>query len=364
MALDTVGKILCIAIEIYKIAEEVQAQKHRSKRLCERIKALEPIVKKVRQFKTDEDGITYQEALQQLVLCLEDARDFLCKFRKQNMFVRVLKRGHIRSDFDDLNSTLDGLVPKLSLGLGVDMKATLDKIFNQHRQICEDREDEKKDWKEFQTILIDLKEGQQRVAEEVDSGFESVKGQLADVHEDVREVQEQLKCLIIQPRVSVVRQPVEDLVQIDSSELKFSGEIGQGRYGVVYKARRRADIVAVKKFTPKGGCSRVMLRDLKREAENMKKLNSTNVLRLFGICTEEDNYLLITEFMANRNLRYVLDNPEKYKLSWEERIRMSFEGASGIMYIHNAKPPMLHRCITSDKFLVDRFMQVKTAGSS
>ncbi|XP_077863564.1 mixed lineage kinase domain-like protein [Saccoglossus kowalevskii] len=153
-------------------------------------------------------------------------------------------------------------------------------------------------------------------------------------------------------------QPSDELKIIGSKELKFKELIGEGRIGKVYKAVYNKHAVAVKQFTEESH-GPLLAKNLRAEAEKMKKFNAENVVRLFGICTETYSHLLVMEYMSEKDLRSVLDNPSKYNLTWRRRLRMALESASGIYRIHNAEPPMLHRSISSSKFLVDEDLHIK-----
>ncbi|XP_077994635.1 mixed lineage kinase domain-like protein isoform X2 [Glandiceps talaboti] len=151
-----------------------------------------------------------------------------------------------------------------------------------------------------------------------------------------------------------------ELRHISSNDLTVHEEIGSGRYGTVYRAECFADTVAVKKFTPKRGCIEGLKESLVKEATNMKRLDCDSVVRPFGICTEPDNCLVVMEFMQYRSLRDFLDNPpDDYDLTWKNRIWLALGGARGLYQLHSGKPPMLHRCISSDKFLVNKSKDVK-----
>ncbi|XP_077990665.1 mixed lineage kinase domain-like protein [Glandiceps talaboti] len=313
---ELASSIACLASHIYDIIKEVKAHKERSMRLAERMNTLVNSLNRAREFAKEEDSKNYREALEQLHLCLKAAETFVYKLKDMNAIVRFWNRGEIKSSFDDYNVQFDQLISSLTLGLQVDAKDKINKIFDKQNKMAEDLVDGLNDFKEFKKVSQ-----------------------------------------------TIVRQPVDDLKQINTSALTLLKPIGEGKYGVVYEAIYMAHPVAVKQFKPLRGCQDKLLRDLRNEAENMKKLDSAHVVRLFGICTEPDNFLIVMEYMANRSLRYVLDHPEQFNLSWKDRLEMARDGACGLFRIHCSEntPPMLHRCISSEKFLVNKFMQVKVS---
>jgi len=46
--------------------------------------------------------------------------------------------------------------------------------------------------------------------------------------------------------------------------------------------------------------------DFLREAGALKKLRHPNIVQLYGVCTQETPFYLVTEFMANGDLRNYL----------------------------------------------------------
>ncbi|CAH1270043.1 MLKL [Branchiostoma lanceolatum] len=107
--------------------------------------------------------------------------------------------------------------------------------------------------------------------------------------------------------------------------------------------------------------SQTSAMDLRREAEVLMKFQSENVVRVFGICTDPGNYLLVMEYAQLGTLRDVLQD-KKYDLSWDRRVRMGLEGARGLYTLHYGKTSMLHCDVNTRKFLVYGDMHVKLTG--
>ncbi|XP_070575922.1 mixed lineage kinase domain-like protein [Ptychodera flava] len=356
---SVLGAVVTVAFEIYKIVDEVKTNNKRCKRLKDRIASLVTPVTFVRSL-GGSDSDKYHEALKQLLLCLKSAKAFILEFKKLKSFWKAWERDEIKSRFDDINLRLDRLVPTLCLGLQATMKQTIDETFEQTRKIQEDLADERTDWQKFEEMIAGMRDDQQKIREELHEGFEGMGDCLEYIVVKVNEISDKLdSSRSAKERGSILANPTEELKVIETGDLKFKEKIGEGRFGKVYKAEYKSDIVAVKKFTLKPGLPNDVMTKLRNEAEKMKRFDSMNVIRLFGICIEKDNYLLIMEYMSETNLRHVLDHHEKYNLDWKIRLRMAREGACGLFRIHNADPPMLHRNIGSKKFLVNADLHVK-----
>ncbi|XP_072043519.1 mixed lineage kinase domain-like protein [Amphiura filiformis] len=140
--------------------------------------------------------------------------------------------------------------------------------------------------------------------------------------------------------------------------------------GTVFKATFNRHDVAVKKLQPQRSANiRDVKRALRKEAENLKKFDSNNVVRLWGLCEKKDGptstLMIIMEYMQRGTLKETLvtlnEKEGTNHINWSRRVHMALGGALGLYRIHSMVPPMLHCCIDSKKFLVDRFYEVKIA---
>ncbi|KAF8018813.1 hypothetical protein BT93_H3649 [Corymbia citriodora subsp. variegata] len=145
----------------------------------------------------------------------------------------------------------------------------------------------------------------------------------------------------------------------------FSPEnkIGSGSFGAVYMGKL-ADgrLVAIKR-------GKTYMRTKKvQEKENafgselvvLSRLNHKHLVGLVGFCQDEDERLLVYDYMSNGSLHDHLHNTEAIGASstilnsWKSRIKVALDAARGIDYLHNyAVPPIIHRDIKSSNILLD-----------
>jgi len=133
--------------------------------------------------------------------------------------------------------------------------------------------------------------------------------------------------------------------------------LGEGAYGKVYRGRWRLAPVAIKQFH----LSRLPERELaafRREVSLMSQLRSPFVTTLYGYCTEPA-YCLVMEFVPKGSLYHLLHSTQA--LSWPERYTLGIGVGSGLHYLHNQTPPMIHRDLKSPNILVDDRGQAKLA---
>ncbi|KAH6820863.1 U-box domain-containing protein kinase family protein [Perilla frutescens var. hirtella] len=141
--------------------------------------------------------------------------------------------------------------------------------------------------------------------------------------------------------------------EIISATSSFSEnlKIGMGSYGTVYKGSFQHTIAAVKVLHAKEG-SRV--KQFQQELEILSKIRHPHLLILLGACP--DRSCLVYEFMENGSLEdrlYRINNTPP--LLWFDRVRIAWEIASALVFLHNSKPKaIIHRDLKPANILLDR----------
>ncbi|XP_048140779.1 G-type lectin S-receptor-like serine/threonine-protein kinase At1g11410 [Rhodamnia argentea] len=96
--------------------------------------------------------------------------------------------------------------------------------------------------------------------------------------------------------------PLFDLSTIASATNNFSilSKLGQGGFGSVYKGvMDNGTEIAVKRLSKHSGQG---VEEFKNEVRLIAKLQHRNLVRLLGCCVEEDEKMLIYEYMPNKSL--------------------------------------------------------------
>ena len=137
---------------------------------------------------------------------------------------------------------------------------------------------------------------------------------------------------------------------ISPDTIELGKELGRGAFGVVYKGTYEYAPAAIKQLllpslTPKD------LQLFRQEGEIMAKLKHPYVIQLFGF-TDAAPYSIVMEFMPNGSLFDVLHSERE--LSWTERLQWGMEVGSGLNYLHNQTPKILHRDLKSLNVLVGK----------
>lgn len=142
--------------------------------------------------------------------------------------------------------------------------------------------------------------------------------------------------------------------EIPRSDILLGERIGVGASGSVYKGQLRgADTVAIKQYL-----AATLTRDRGEqfilESSMMCGLRHPNVVLFMGSCCDmkTKEMFLVMEYMSRGSLYDVLHKP-KVRLSYELRLHLALQTAQGINFLHQSKPPILHRDIKSHNILLD-----------
>ncbi|XP_027360883.1 putative receptor-like protein kinase At4g00960 [Abrus precatorius] len=152
-----------------------------------------------------------------------------------------------------------------------------------------------------------------------------------------------------------------NLAIIEAATNKFSPEnkIGKGGFGVVYKGILfDGRQIAVKKLSRSSGQGSV---EFKNETLLIAKLQHRNLVTLLGFCLEEQEKMLVYEYVPNKSLDYFLFDPQKQRvLQWFERYKIIGGIARGILYLHeHSRLKVIHRDLKPSNVLLDDNMNPK-----
>ncbi|TKY49016.1 G-type lectin S-receptor serine/threonine-protein kinase SD1-1 [Spatholobus suberectus] len=155
--------------------------------------------------------------------------------------------------------------------------------------------------------------------------------------------------------------PVFDLSRIAIATDNFSvnNKLGEGGFGPVYKGTLDdGRQIAVKRLSSSSGQG---LNELKNEVILIAKLQHRNLVRLLGCCIQNQEKLLIYEYMPNRSLDYFIFDERRGKiLDWPKRFNIICGIARGLLYLHqDSRLRIIHRDLKAGNVLLDSEMNPK-----
>jgi len=142
--------------------------------------------------------------------------------------------------------------------------------------------------------------------------------------------------------------PVDDsdsIWEIEYDDLAFLEKIGEGAYGIVFKAKWNQRLVAVKKLKE----SVESVSQFRKEIGIMSAMRPhENVLRLFGICSKALPYCIVTPFIEGGTLEYLLTS--RINITTTQTLTIVIRVAEGLHHLHSEK--IVHRDLTSRNILL------------
>ncbi|GMN68843.1 hypothetical protein TIFTF001_037896 [Ficus carica] len=154
---------------------------------------------------------------------------------------------------------------------------------------------------------------------------------------------------------------VFSLANIEAATNGFSvvNKLGEGGYGPVYKGvLPNGQEIAVKKLS---AASTQGYEEFENEVMLTAKLQHVNLVKVLGFCIEQDEHMLIYEYMPNKSLDlYLFDPLRRYNLDWKKRVDIIDGVTQGLLYLQEySRLTVIHRDLKASNILLDNDMKPK-----
>ncbi|XP_058780827.1 probable serine/threonine-protein kinase PIX13 isoform X1 [Vicia villosa] len=94
------------------------------------------------------------------------------------------------------------------------------------------------------------------------------------------------------------------------------------------------------------------LQEWQSEVKFLGKFSHPNLVKLLGFCWEEDQFLLVYEYMQKGSLEsHIFRSPEP--LSWDIRMKIAIGAARGLDFLHTSEKSVIYRDFKSSNILLD-----------
>ncbi|TVU51177.1 hypothetical protein EJB05_02586, partial [Eragrostis curvula] len=145
-------------------------------------------------------------------------------------------------------------------------------------------------------------------------------------------------------------------MELRKATKNFTGELGHGRYGSVYKGiLHDKRIIAVKKLkdVTKGE------DEFNTEVSVIGRIYHMNLVRVWGVCSERKHRLLVYEYVENGSLAMFLFGNNGL-LQWDQRYKIAVGVAKGLAYLHHECLDWIIHCdVKPENILLDEDFEPK-----
>ncbi|KAH7847430.1 hypothetical protein Vadar_025936 [Vaccinium darrowii] len=164
--------------------------------------------------------------------------------------------------------------------------------------------------------------------------------------------------------------PTPNLRVCSFSELKTATKnfrsdrlLGEGGFGTVYKGwldekNGSGLAIAVKKLNPE---SLQGFKEWQSELNFLGRLSHPNLVKLLGYCWEENELLIVYEFMPNGSLeRHLFGRRSAIQpLPWAIRLNILIGAARGLDFLHTLEKQVIYRDFKTSNILLDESYNAK-----
>ncbi|KAM4101052.1 hypothetical protein ACB094_05G113700 [Castanea mollissima] len=146
--------------------------------------------------------------------------------------------------------------------------------------------------------------------------------------------------------------------EIDPKEIDFTDSVEISK-GTFHLALWRGIQVAVKRLEEELISDDEKVKSFRDELALLQKIRHPNVVQFLGAVTQSSPMMIVTEYLPKGDLRAFLK--KKGALKPTTAVRFALDIARGMNYLHENKPPIIHRDLEPSNILRDDSGHLKVA---
>ncbi|KAI3455559.1 hypothetical protein Pfo_012222 [Paulownia fortunei] len=162
------------------------------------------------------------------------------------------------------------------------------------------------------------------------------------------------RLLMLRSRPSSASMSFSSSLLAATDNFNTSRTLGEGGFGLVYGGilddGRRVAVKVLKRDDQQGS------REFLAEVEMLGRLHHRNLVKLIGICAEDQCRCLVYELVPNGSVESHLHGVDKEvaPLDWCARMKIALGAARGLAYLHeDSSPRVIHRDFKSSNILLE-----------
>ncbi|CAI9279141.1 unnamed protein product [Lactuca saligna] len=139
-------------------------------------------------------------------------------------------------------------------------------------------------------------------------------------------------------------------------------KVGQGGFGTVYKGQLPDGTLVAVKRAKKSMYDKNLGGEFQSEIQALSKVEHLNLVKCYGYLEQEDERIVVVEYVPNGTLREHLECFNGNVLSLDSRLDIAIDVAHAITYLHTyTDHPIIHRDIKSSNILLSEKLRAKVA---
>ena len=145
------------------------------------------------------------------------------------------------------------------------------------------------------------------------------------------------------------------------TDFEILKELGSGSFGNVYLVRHKETKAeyAIKAIDKRNKTNLEEYPYFRREIEVMYKIHHPNIVKLFGHFEDNNYCYFIMEYIPKGNIYNLIPTDKKKRLSTKVCASIIKDVISAVYFLHNMKPPIIHRDIKPQNVLLSEGLVAK-----